>query len=102
LKIFANNITNGKTNITFVTLQRSIYRWGYLKNEPWYGKYPSLSLVKLNYYFQVSNAIPVTVSRDWGFIALFPVTVLADSLKIGFDYQWVSGILTVQINSSYR
>jgi len=35
------------------------------------------------------NAIPVHPSRDWGFIALLPVAVLADSLKIGFDYHRV-------------
>jgi len=38
--------------------------------------------------------IPVVI------IDLFPVEVLADSLKIGFGYQGVSVILRVQIYSS--
>jgi hypothetical protein len=45
--------------------------------------------VKLNYYRQTSNAIPVHSSCDWEFIASLQVTVLADFLEISFDYQWV-------------
>jgi hypothetical protein len=46
------------------------------------------------------NVIPVHSSRDSGFIDLFPVAGLTDSLKISFGYQWVSGISKVQIYSS--
>ena len=87
------------TKKLFVVPLRSIYRWGFLKNEPWFGKYNSLSLVKLNCWCQALNAIPVHSSCDWGFIALLPVAVSTDSLKIGFDYHRVSETSRVQINS---
>jgi hypothetical protein len=46
------------------------------------------------------NVIPVHTSRDSGFIDLFPVAGLTDSLKISFGYQWVLGISRVKIYSS--
>ena len=55
-----------------------------------------MPLVNLNYSCPTLDAIPVHSSRDWGFIALLPVEVLKDSLKISFGYQWVSGISRVQ------
>ena len=56
--------------------------------------------MKLDYVCPALNVIPVHTSRDSGFIDLFPVAGLTDSLKIDFDYHRVSGISRVQIYSS--
>ncbi len=55
--------------------------------------------MKLNYVCPALNVIPVHTSRDSGFIDLFPVAGLTDSLKISFGYQWVLGISRVKIYS---
>ena len=57
--------------------------------------------MKLDYVCPALNVIPVHSSRDSGFIDLFPVAGLTDSLKISFGYQWVLGISRVKIYSSY-
>jgi hypothetical protein len=51
-----------------------------------------LPFMKLNYLCQALNAIPVHSSCFLRIVALLPVAVLIDSLKISFGYQLVSEI----------